>query len=312
MTAASRALAHSFAGIANRMMMSKEYRLFIYVEGRDVDPTFYDNIARAALEDEYNAIVVPIETVDKTGTGGKPRLLALYDWLRRRRVLNQKNSAGRRSAMFALDGDFDFVLDKRRRSPHIIYTTMYNVEAEVFAHADLTRALGALTSLTHADCEQIGRDLGDWIGALADTWKDWSALCILAVGLGAHSDITPRRPSVVQMRSAYGPADKRAIVNARRRVLRHAHCQDAKTVTADLRPKIRAVITDQATRRRLVNGKHIAAYLSDRVRTHPIGVRERIKRVDQTALPAFLACLDYQAAWAAPYRTAMRRLAARV
>jgi hypothetical protein len=192
-----------------------------------------------------------------------------------------------------------------------MYTNMYNVEAEIFAGSPLPQALMALGFITLEDATKIGEDLGDWIGSLSSQWSEWLGLCVLSVALAAtECDVKPKRTSIVQqVGSTYGPTDKIAVRNALRRIRANANTSNPKQVELALDPALKAALADPTVRKRLVNGKHLAAYLTNQVRAHPIAKLNRIGRFENLAIPVFLRGLDYGADWAAPFRRQIHRLA---
>jgi hypothetical protein len=302
-------LAHtSYEAMARRMQMSRD-RLFLFVEGRELDVPFFDGLAQYALgSTDATFAVMRIETVHSGGPGGKPGLLDFYTWLRYRRKLKQSNSHGSTSAVFCMDSDLDGPLGRSIRSRHVIYTCLYNVEAEIFVHADHEVALSAALSLTAGEAAALAKKLGHWPHDLAKCWSSWSRLCLLSVALASPCDVSPKRVSAVNL-DTYGQEDPGRIVQSEQLVLAAARCVDPTAAELQATRAWKRACRDSDKMLALVNGKHFAGYLNHRVRLE-LGNPAFLRGFSGAASRVWLTRLDFSAPWSDYYRVRLRRVCA--
>ena len=92
-----RKLQWSSAGFSKRVMMSGVVRLFIVVEGKVLDPAFYDQVLASdpvIAANGYEIRLVQQITRGGVGSGGKQAALALFDEYRTSKCLRQNNNLG--------------------------------------------------------------------------------------------------------------------------------------------------------------------------------------------------------------------------
>lgn len=170
-------LRHSESGYLRKMQISTT-QIFIFVEGQ-LDRCVYDRLCGDELSGTGVRYSV-VEAVELPGaTGGKARLLSLYDYLRRRRRLTSKLGRNRTEAIFFLDKDVDDYLRMRRISGHVVYTRDYQIENHILQTPKLLEALAnaALIQLSSLRRRVTGRHI---LRRLADTWKGWVVLCLFS------------------------------------------------------------------------------------------------------------------------------------
>lgn len=195
------------------MQVGKQ-RLYVIVEGKTVDPTFYGSLVdQSAKLVTQGTLVIPVEMIN--GGAGKSTMLALFDKMRRRNFLRVARKSGDALAVFMLDRDSDFVVGGTRRSAHVIYTEGYDAESDVFRHASFEEAVKHLLHLTPAEAFTLAASVGNWHDDLATRWRRWITLCCVANYLNAGCPVTFRRVSHVNL-GVYGNEDRSLVQIARR------------------------------------------------------------------------------------------------
>lgn len=281
--------------------------VWVVVEGRVMDLPFYDRLLGANDKVVYLAHDVRlVETllVSRSG-GGKAAAIALFDHYRRSGRLTQLNSMGPRHIVFMLDRDLDNVCGGSRRHPHMIYTVARDVEAEVHLAGDLAQALGTAASMTGGEAQAAARELRTHVRDLADTWRDWVNIGVLAAGLQSRSRLRTAGTSNVN-RPVYGSADSEAVRTAVTDVVTHAAITIPVNRRALLESRVRGYY-ERGHQELLVKGKWLPAYIEHRLRQLMSGKRP----VHYAGLSSLSACLlatiDFQDAWAQPYHRALDR-----
>lgn len=171
-------LVHSQGGFIRSLQMSSA-RIFAFVEGR-LDRTFYDRlIPRAIPADSVRHQVIAMKEMP-AGTGGKPALLATFREFRSRGMLRMTAFGKTMVCVFFADKDSDDFCRKQLRSPHLLYTPSYDLEAHLYTCADLHRALADSCGLTFSQAEALIPDPKAWLLQSAQAWREWIALCLIS------------------------------------------------------------------------------------------------------------------------------------
>jgi len=218
-------LTFSRAGYLRRIAMSYKIKLFVIVEGKEHDRYFLDRLCRSSNhigEEEYEiALIGQISDRRGVGSGGKAAVLAFYDYCRRAHKLVQQNSGGRRSVGFFVDRDTQQATGGKRRSPHVIYTTSADVEAQIFANSNEIEAIAACASLDIVTARNLVSHIGDWRRDLADCWRPWIEECYVAEAVRARCWV------------GFGHASSRIHTGAKCRSLDAAALANARKSVAD-------------------------------------------------------------------------------
>jgi hypothetical protein len=141
---------HSYAGYVNTIRMSR-YQVFVFVEGVDVDPYFYGEICARVCGKRGVGYQVRLARELPGGAGGKGALVAFYRYARSRAILFSGFKGKRTAIAFCLDKDVDDLTGRRCRSPHVPYTTFYDVQNHLFKHCDFGRAVASAASISRAE-----------------------------------------------------------------------------------------------------------------------------------------------------------------
>lgn len=279
--------------------------LFLIVEGRDLDPVFYDRLISARPElASVGHVVRNVDTIDMPAgqpQSGKAAVLALFLQTRRQRHLTQVTSTGKHSIVFVVDRDLDSISGKVYKSAHLIYTVARDVEAELHLNGDHEKALATALSTTAAEAADLVKQLGNYVSRLGALWRDWIELGAVAAGLSAKCSVQPGRASQVNV-PRYGPVDTALLSSRTAEVLGSAaRGIDALAIEAQCRTRVAARYA-RGEAALLVKGKWLGEYLVDEVRrvAGSAGLNYGSFAVKYTH--SLLDNLDFRAHWAASYQ----------
>ncbi|WP_430378256.1 hypothetical protein [Streptomyces sp. B1-3] len=294
-------------------MQISQNSLFVIVEGKNLDARFYDRVCASSTAIEaagYQVWLAEQLSDDSTGVvaGGKKAVVAHFDYFKATGKLTVTSSAGKHSIAFMVDRDNDDISGGRRRSPHVIYTDMFDVEAEVFFRGNDEEALAISLSLDSASVRQLVADLGDWIGDLASAWKEWITLCVAAKAVGAGCNVGFGRQSWINI-PKYGAADAIKVAAAEKQIEASARRTPAQftAITARVRGRINSCY-GKGDGRRLVKGKWLAPYLMHRVQDHFGSAPVSYDGFEDSIARAYLAACDFSQRWAEYYRGRLESL----
>jgi hypothetical protein len=167
--------------------MSRD-QIFIFVEGRDLDPDIYSKICAPICEaagKNYEIIIAdrfsnltPGST--PVGGGGKKILTLFFEHLRDNHCLVDQSGPNAKLSMFYLDKDVDDVLNSIYISDHIVYTQYYCIENHLFCEGNLVDSIATAGSI---DVNRVRSRIPDpkaWRQQASVLWRDWIALCLAA------------------------------------------------------------------------------------------------------------------------------------
>lgn len=170
-------LTREYAALRRAFQVSHA-RVVVLVEGREVDAYLYDKICLTVLTPNGTSyrIVRADEIVQMGNSGGKEVLLGFFDYLKRTSALHV---AGCYTTLFCLDKDVDDLERRMRRSPHVLYTTMYDIENLLVGSADLKDCAAAALSVPVATCSHLS-PANAWCLAVQSSWASWVTLRLCA------------------------------------------------------------------------------------------------------------------------------------
>lgn len=275
----------------------------VIVEGRVLDSSFYDRIFaknQDAVRMQY--FIYKAEDIGQpngTAGGGKPAVLALHDYYRRKRLLVQRTNSGDSVILCMVDKDYDHLGRKLRRSDHIVYTQHADVESEIFHYCSLDSALSTALSLQYSESKLIANNLGDFINNLANLWKEWITLCAVALAVEARSSVRPSKRSGVNS-PEFGPVDPGLVAAARSKITATGRVPDILKVSRSMEAKI-ARVYSKGEEHHLVKGKWIPYYLEHEIKKITAG-----QTIDITDFLSGISkyCLDsieFDGAWSDYY-----------
>jgi hypothetical protein len=188
---------HSVKAMRRLIQMSGN-RVFIFVEGRELDPDFYSRLCRTICVERGLAYQIIVADRIMGAGGGKPILLRLFEHLRRKRALIDRSGPNSKLVMFYLDKDTDDIFRKMRRSEHVVYTRYYCVENHLFCEGEL---LAGIATAGSVDLELVHRRIPNpilWRRNAAVQWRNWLVLCLVAqrLGLGGRASYSVNHDTV--------------------------------------------------------------------------------------------------------------------
>ncbi len=176
-------LKHSRTGYLRSLQISR-HQVFAFVEGTQVDPFFFGEICRRVCQPNGVGYLVRPARELPGSAGGKSAVIAFYRYARSKARLVSELGRKRTVIVFFLDKDLDDMTRKKCRSPHVIYTTYYDVQNHVFRHSDFGLAAAAAASLDRQELMAHPTFAGNWCQGAARRWREWIALCMLSVKHG--------------------------------------------------------------------------------------------------------------------------------
>lgn len=184
-------------------------QFFAFVEG-SLDRPFFDRLASQACSARgLRHQVIAMREVPGSA-GGKIALLMLFRAFRAGGHLLQTAFGKRMVCAFFADKDCDDFCRRQLRSPHLLYTETYDLEAHLFSCADLHRALADACGMTLQQARQVIPDQRAWLSGVAANWKAWTALCLISQLKHVNCGCTFERLSAVNPRP-FHPPDNAAV-----------------------------------------------------------------------------------------------------
>lgn len=196
---------HSMAGHLMSLQMSR-HNVFAFVEGIDSDPFFYSEVCQLACRDyKVTYRVRPVKELPNAA-GGKNALIAFYRYARSKGKL--RFTVGKKTTIliFYLDKDVDDLKRRLCRSRHVCYTHFYDVQNHIFRYGDLIKGIAAAASVDPVELRELPIFRGDWREGVVRRWKQWTALCIVAVKHnvpGSNYGIAPSSSNQTQETAQY-------------------------------------------------------------------------------------------------------------
>ncbi len=181
-----------------RVSMARRIGLFIIVEGVRVEKWFYDEICQRSdkiVAAGYKIFDVEFVTRGLNPAGGKSRVLRLFDEVAQQGEFSQESQKQSATMMFCVDSDFDRIVGKVRRSRHLTYTWLPDVEAHLFDDFNAVEFIRRCHSAPKDDAEVIASQLANWKQHIAEEWRLWFEMCLTAHYCGMNSPVfgTPPR-----------------------------------------------------------------------------------------------------------------------
>ena len=304
-------LSHSRAGFMRMVMMSQD-KLFVIVEGRELDTPFYSGICesshRVSRAGYQVWLIEQIEDANGKPTGGKKGLLSLFEYCKSQGKLRYSTPLGEKSFAFCLDRDNENVTGGLKRSGHLIYTRLNDVESEIFSQPLNERVIMASLSIDRDSARRFLWALGDWRLDLSNAWKEWIELCCLAKAIGARTDVGFSKESIING-DRYGKMDAAAAASARARVLSRSNFDATRTMAIEKRVSDKiGKIYATGDPRTLLHGKWLSKFLAYRAKDYFAGKPVAFQYFEGAVTRVHLYSLDYSAPWVDYYREKLHRL----
>lgn len=200
-------LTHSAGGFLRSLQMSSA-GFFAFVEG-GIDRTFYERLLSISIDAAIIKYQVIAVREIPGSAGGKIALLQLFKLLRQRRQLSAVAFGKRMICAFFADKDGDDALGKKLRSPHLFYTSTYDLEGHLYNCGDLRRALADACGLTFQQASELILEQSAWLKLMVQNWKGWIILCLISQFKKVNCGCTYDRISDVNPNPLAGPDNAR-------------------------------------------------------------------------------------------------------
>ncbi|MEU1428130.1 hypothetical protein ABZ412_13750 [Nocardia sp. NPDC005746] len=184
---------YSPEAFAARVSMSRRIRLFLVVEGIETDSWFYDEVCRQSRllkPGQHEIFPVRLVTRGLKCTGGKKRVVELFEYMERQGIIGNGKPPARSALMLCVDADHDRIAGGIRRAKNLTYTKLPDVEAHVFDDFDIEGFIRRAYSTTAIEARVVVASLHEWREQIARTWRPWFEICLAAHYCGI------RRPSL--------------------------------------------------------------------------------------------------------------------
>jgi hypothetical protein len=224
-------------------------------------------------------------------------LLKFYRYARSKKKLLSFLGGKPTLLVFFLDKDVDDLRRTKCRSPHVIYTRYYDIQNHVFRHANFSRAVSSAASIDVGELLDQPIFNGDWCQTAARRWREWIALCLLAV---RHGIPGPNYRVTSQVNDPpNGPLDVTRFTAAVGAVTAHLGVSATeldRRMKELLRRVDRSFVT--GTYDFIFKGKWYAQMLEWDLRTAFAGRAFQFNGVADRAAAAMVATLDFSQPWA--------------
>jgi hypothetical protein len=294
----------STTGFARRVMMGGPSQIFVLVEGRANDRVFYDRVVRSIEHmknwEHYVNLVEQIEFEEEaTPAGGKNAAYRLFEYYQQKNLLVQSNNNSSGGIVFALDRDYDSLVGTGLESPHIIYTRLADVEAEILINGDIKRALESAFSLDSKAIEIIVKDLVNPADHLALLWREWLTLLVavlrhkLEVGFNYA-----KGPAVNASGKRFCKVEEVVLKDLKDAIIRELsekYSEDAEDIMSNVEADVDTMFAlgEQSS---LIKGKWLAAFIHDWVRDRAHSLTVIVPHQD-TIARCGVETLDYDGSW---------------
>lgn len=287
-------------------------RLHVFVEGRVLDAFVYGALCSRECPGDFEYEIIRADQIPNYTKGGKVTLLAHFQKMRRAKRLVEDFKGIRHGVIFFADKDIDDVKRTKRRSPHLMYTPTYDIEAQVYEEGDLAEAVAATISLDPRVAQHDVSNPTDWREYARNLWRDWVELCMLSQMAGAKGVVNYSVSSQVNP-SPGAAADQSLVAHHRTKI------QSASQLTSHSFANLEARIARLVSRAyasgdefRFFKGKWYPIVFEDLLRQlHPVELN-RVQGFREHLTSHVAQTVDFDAAWAAPYRTRIAAVLAAV
>jgi hypothetical protein len=287
-------------------MQLSRHQVFVFVEGRDLDPDVYSRICAPVCKSANKSyeIVIADRMADPGGGGGKGVVTRFFEFLRDNSWLID-GSSNRKLSIFYLDKDVDDVFRRLRVSNHVVYTRLYSLENHLFKEGNLLSSLATAGSVDAELLRSAVTDPAHWRAEAAHRWRDWVALCLLARKLHLPHPVSYSLPGSRVNSPVDGPVDPAALES------NIAQVQSASRLTAVVfKKKLTAVyrlvdrVYGRADHDLIFKGKWYAVFASGQLElVSP--VHNKNGAVDRL-YGALIASVNFEGAWVEHFRRPLR------
>lgn len=300
-------LKHTLSGFIRKMQISRT-SLFILIEGYK-DSYVYSKIA--CSECDENNITYEIVTGDELPIDGfgKQVLLDFFDFIKRKHSLIDRFKGKTTVSIFYLDKDVDDLLRTKRRSAHVVYTEMYELENYLFKYGKIDEAAAAAASLPINIINDQLVDSSTWRQNAAMTWKEWIKLCLFSRSrkLRSMCSYSQRRSPIND--GTYGPILESEYHRLLSNLEAESGLQKDKFNRLFFRLSKRVdKIYSEAQHDLIFKGKWYACFLAEDIKTIAGQKRFSSQSLKNKIMANLATSLDFNDNWVEHFRVPLRRL----
>ncbi|AHH94243.1 hypothetical protein [Kutzneria albida] len=291
------------ASFRRRLQMASSDVVFVFIEGKETDPWFYDEILsnHPKLQGVQIAVLEVEHATKNQGTpkaGGKGRALTLYEELRRSNGLLFDDNGRTRAVMFCLDADHDRILNKVRRSRHITYTLLPDSEAHVYDSCSIGEIARSVMSLTAPQAKAVESSLGDYRYELFKLWENWLALCWLSSYLDFTWGIGPGAISQINGKNSFDACDEAKLSSMRSALLKR--CSPQASSIKEYESHVAAILKRlhiPENSKKCLKGKWLTKYLFHRLNAYADTHRHKKVASQESIIVAARSCAKLNGKW---------------
>ncbi|MFJ9784207.1 hypothetical protein ACIRSS_31840 [Amycolatopsis sp. NPDC101161] len=285
--------------------MSKRSRVFLVVEGKNHDQWYYEALCNKSPDlkqagvTAYTASSIGRELGENLQ--GKKGVLRVHDRLKELKSLSIGNGTRRKVIMCCVDADHDRTAGKMKRSKHLTYTQLPDVEAHILNDCSEKELLARTLSTTDTGASDAARDLGNWRKAYAVECKDWFVACHISAHLAIQGGPNPDTPPPLKQ----GKLDRQALSKLLQSIEKSSGAAAYTAARKVIEGRIDALITSRRYTR-ILKGKWLASHLARKL--HEYAKKHGLDSSGNAT--SILACakgmLDFQSSWATYFRARVR------
>ncbi|NRR29857.1 DUF4435 domain-containing protein [Oxalobacteraceae bacterium] len=175
--------------------MSKQ-DIFVFVEG-GLDRSFYDRLLHNEISRKNISYEIRAAKELPGETGGKSTLLSFFQSLKNLGKLTDESLGKKFSCIFFLDKDIDDFSRKKIKSPHVIYTSTYDLEGHLISCGDLILAIADSCGITRIQATKLIGNQNDFLKNSILNWQDWVTLCMISQVESINIGCTYERGSAI-------------------------------------------------------------------------------------------------------------------
>lgn len=300
-------LTHSFKSYLRSMQMSR-HKLFVFVEGIKTDPYFYGKISQSVCNHEGISYDLCCARQLSSNGGGKQVLLSFFDYLKHKSALLHSFKGKTTAIIFFLDKDIDDLLQKKRRSDHIVYTLYYDVHNHVYAETDLAEAAGASASIDPSRLQNHFNDSPTLLREMANKWREWVKLCLFSSKKRVSCQSNYRVPSQINKR-INGNVDQ-STYNTHLTDIQNRLSLSTKQFNRAF-GRVSSLVDDIYTNDEhhlIFKGKWYTNLIADEIRNSTASTSMDTSGLETRLAASAISKVDFERAWADHFKEPMKKL----
>lgn len=299
----SNKLTRDAAAFAKRVQMSGRESVFCIVEGKATDRAFYGRVLDSIAVAQKRGVSIRLSeelSLNGKSAGGKSFVKQLYKHFESKSELKQSNSTGSKHILFFLDRDYESLAGTEIASDHVIYTKAADSEADVLLNGDISRSLSSSYGIDGRLVDLILDEAGpDPFSALADIWREWITIMVLALSGAVAADVAHAGISKINSKS-YGPVMLVEAAALQAKVDSLLAANGKSHLVISIRSAVNAIFSS-GDPRLLVKGKWIEQYLHHHARVTLAGVAPLATVNKSEVTKCCLETIDFNSAWMSHY-----------